>query len=234
MDPMLVVSPHLDDAVLSVGQLLAGREDAVVATVFAGAPMEHVSTSYDRNCGWANAADAATGRRAEDDLATHLLRATPVRMEFLDAQYRELGLTNLVDTTEEEITGTVRYLARRMVETMQTPLTMVGPMGLVHPDHHIVRRAVESAAQDLPGLIDLWLYEDLPARVLWPESVPDALAWWAGMGWHAELAFLGTGDLVIKEAAVRAYGSQLWAPEFGGDPLHHVLVPERLWRLTRG
>lgn len=234
MDPMLVISPHLDDAVLSVGQLLAGREDAIVATVFAGAPMEHVTTTFDRNCGWADAVAAADGRRAEDDLATHLLRATAVRMDFLDAQYRELGLTNNATTTEDEISGTVRFLARRMVETLSTPLTLVGPMGLVHPDHHIVRRAVEQAARDLPGLVDLWLYEDLPARVLWPESVPDALAWWRGMGWDPVLDFLGTGDLVIKEAAVRAYGSQLWAPEFGGDALHHVLVPERLWRLTRG
>jgi len=35
---MLVVSPHLDDAVLSCGRLLAGRPGSVVATVFAGVP----------------------------------------------------------------------------------------------------------------------------------------------------------------------------------------------------
>ena len=36
MKPVLVVSPHLDDAVYSAGQFLAGRPGAVVVTMFAG------------------------------------------------------------------------------------------------------------------------------------------------------------------------------------------------------
>lgn len=38
-DRLLVVSPHLDDAVLSCGCWLASRPGAAVVTVFAGRPV---------------------------------------------------------------------------------------------------------------------------------------------------------------------------------------------------
>jgi LmbE family N-acetylglucosaminyl deacetylase len=59
----LVVSPHLDDAVFSVGQLLATLDDPVVVTVCAG---------------------SQTTRRAEDVEAAEQLGYQPVHLDFAD------------------------------------------------------------------------------------------------------------------------------------------------------
>ena len=49
----VVLSPHLDDAVLSVGRFLAASPGTVVITVFAGIPGGLGLTRYDRSCGFA-------------------------------------------------------------------------------------------------------------------------------------------------------------------------------------
>jgi hypothetical protein len=41
MDRLLVVSPHLDDAVFGCGELIASRPGATVARLFAGPPASY-------------------------------------------------------------------------------------------------------------------------------------------------------------------------------------------------
>src|SRR5215207_6968258 len=98
MRALLLVSPHLDDAVLSAGQFIAGRPDCVVATVFAGTPpTQAVLTSYDDKCGFKSAAEAMEARRAEDLEAISVLQAKAKHLDFVDSQYGgKLKLTGLV------------------------------------------------------------------------------------------------------------------------------------------
>lgn len=232
MDPLLIVSPHLDDAVLSLGQMMAGRPDCIVATVFTAVPdVDGLLTTYDRDCGFQSASQAMAARRREDARAMETLQAEAVYLGFIDCQYREVVVGQPV---VEEV------VAARIAETVDNlgldRVVVAGPVGLVHPDHHITRRAVELACREMVNVaVELWLYEDLPARVLWPESVPDGFAWWRGMGWRIDdqPGFLGTGPEAVKRKAIGAYRSQITAPEFGGPGLHNVLVPERVWRVTR-
>lgn len=218
MDPALLVSPHADDLALSCGQLMAGRPDCVAVTVFAGVPERpRQLTTYDKDCGFRNAAQAVTSRRYEDIKAMGLLGATAVHLDFPDSQYGE-------DVEEAAITADLLDQTYR-----ENLTTIVGPLGLAHPDHHTVRRAFQAVLAARPDLQG-WVYEDLPARVWWPEQVPDALDWWRGMGYTPTLDFFGTGPLERKREAVECYRSQLWAL---GEGLHGVLVPERLWRLDR-
>lgn len=218
MDPALLISPHLDDCLLSCGQLIAGRPDCVVATVFAGTPARgRMLTSYDKDCGFRSASHAMTVRRFEDAKAVALLDGTTVHLDFTDGQYGQ-------DVAPSAIVEAL------LAETNRENLSViVGPLGLAHPDHHTVRRAFHAVLAERPDLQG-WLYEDMPGRVWWPEQVPDALAWWAGMGYTPTLGFLGTGDLDRKREAVECYRSQLWAL---GEGLHAVLVPERFRRLDR-
>jgi hypothetical protein len=59
MRAVLAVSAHLDDAVLSAGQFIAGRPDCVIATVLAGTPStKAVLTAYDAKTGFNSAAEA--------------------------------------------------------------------------------------------------------------------------------------------------------------------------------
>lgn len=216
MEAALIISPHLDDAVLSVGQVMAGRPGMTVATVFSGIPQDcQILTTYDANCGFADAVDAVTTRRGEDRAAVNLLDGHAEWLDFTDHQYGE-------PANEAAIVDALAALVDGAAATL-----LIGPLGLAHPDHHTTRRAYQRLITDVR--IEAWLYEDLPSRVLWPEEVPEALAWWKGMGHRPELGFLGTGPMERKQVALTCYASQRWALD-GLNP-HAYLVPERLWRL---
>jgi LmbE family N-acetylglucosaminyl deacetylase len=215
MRPALIVSPHLDDAVLSAGQVMAGRPNMTVATVFAGVPARADQlTSFDTSCGFANAEHAVRVRRHEDRAALGHFAAHAEWFEFPDGQYGE-------PADEADIVAQLLATVRRL-----NPNLLIGPLGLVHPDHLIVRRAYQ-ALVDATG-IEAWVYEDVPSRVLWPEEVPDALAWWNTAGYKPEFGFVGTGPLEKKDDALGCYSSQHW---WMGEHWHACLVRERLWRL---
>ncbi len=86
---VVVVSPHLDDAVLSLGATIASAARAGVEvrvlTVFAGDPGARTAPSaHERACGFATAGEAARRRRVEDREAIGLLGATPHWLAFAD------------------------------------------------------------------------------------------------------------------------------------------------------
>ncbi|KAB0640285.1 PIG-L family deacetylase, partial [Burkholderia territorii] len=84
----LVVSPHLDDAVFSCGQLLAQSPGSVVVTVFAGIPAHGTAAPpWDRRAGFRTADEAMRTRRDEDRRALGTLGAHAVWLDFLDDQY---------------------------------------------------------------------------------------------------------------------------------------------------
>ena len=89
---IVVLSPHLDDAVLSIGASIAGltrrgaRVDVV--TVLAGDPLLSAPAgAYDRSCGFTNAGEAAGIRRSEDALACGTIGANPVWLPFRTGDY---------------------------------------------------------------------------------------------------------------------------------------------------
>lgn len=87
-----VVSPHLDDAALSLGATIArataAGAEVVVVTVLAGDPASSDPAGrWDARCGFASAADAAVRRRREDAQACELLGARPLWLPFADEQY---------------------------------------------------------------------------------------------------------------------------------------------------
>lgn len=216
MEPAIVVSPHLDDAVLSVGQVMAGRPNMTVCTVFSGIPrVSGQLTTYDRDSGFRSAEEAVQVRREEDRAAVARLKGRSYGFDFADSQYGE-------PVNEAAIVDAIAAAVEQIKPTL-----ILGPLGLAHPDHHTTRRAYQHFVADSD--IEAWIYEDLPSRVLWPEEVPEALAWWKGNGHRPELGFVGTGPLRRKQEALACYRSQLWALK--GLNEHAYLVPERVWRL---
>lgn len=196
MDPVLIVSPHMDDAVLSAGQLMAGRPDMVVCTVFAGrAPDPHQRTTYDANCGLDDAAHAMRARAIEDDRALHVLRARARRLGFVDHQYAP---------DDRPAAEAIAHAVMAVADEVR-PDMVLWPVGLGHPDH----RLVAAAGRLCVGRVPRYVYEELPYRVLHPEQVPGALADW-GVPYLAG-DFLGTGPEATKGRAMACYTSQLWA-----------------------
>lgn len=92
---VLAVSPHLDDAALSVGATLANLAahgtDVQVVTLFAGVPDEELSTvacAFHVNCRLPADSSAVALRLDEDLAAMDELGARPHHCGFLDAVYR--------------------------------------------------------------------------------------------------------------------------------------------------
>lgn len=148
---LLIVSPHLDDAVLSCGALLAGRPGAVVCTVFAAAPRAAMQTEWDSQSGFSDSSVAIRARIREDEQALAVLGAVPVHLPFCDAQYHESPSRQvLVDT-----------LSRTVAEV--GPSTLLIPLGLFHSDHVHVSDACLELLERNRGL-DTYAYEEVPYR----------------------------------------------------------------------
>ena len=85
----LIVSPHLDDAVLSAWHAMADGPTTVV-TVFAGIPMSDTPVpGWDQAAGAHNSAKLMQQRHAEDLKVLEAIEAQPVHLDFLDEQYRD-------------------------------------------------------------------------------------------------------------------------------------------------
>jgi LmbE family N-acetylglucosaminyl deacetylase len=218
MDPLLMLSPHLDDAVLSCGQMISDRPETVVATAFTAVPKRgRMLTPFDKNSGFHSADHALRTRRVEDERALGALNARGVHLGLLDNQY----------DPAKDWDRAVFELAQAFKEQIDKiePITIVGPVGIAHPDHIVSAGAFRIVVTERPE-IDAWLYEELPSRVLWPEETQGRLDTWREFFPEMALGFLGRGDRAAKVAAVESYRSQLWALD---APTY--LVPERFWRL---
>src|SRR5919106_5159209 len=73
---VLVVSPHLDDAVFGCGELLAACPGSIVTTVFAGAPKHSELTEWDAAAGFRAGQDVMAARREEDQQALTIVGAS--------------------------------------------------------------------------------------------------------------------------------------------------------------
>lgn len=213
----LVISPHLDDAVLSVGEWLAAHPGTVVATVFAGVPGDAMQcTDWDRRSGFATAAEAIAARRDEDRTALALLRAEPVWLDFADDQYDQAR-------QRRDVVEALRQLLRRMA-----PSTVLAPLGLYHRDHRLTHQAALIAAQ-VERVASLLAYEDAIYRSI-PGLLQARLASLTRRGLRATPARVAPGDAqALKQRALAAYASQHrgFAADGGCDAARH----ERCWHL---
>ncbi|MFN2556534.1 MAG: SAM-dependent methyltransferase [Nitriliruptorales bacterium] len=234
----LVISPHLDDAVLSCWAALSSGDTlaVTVATVFAGVPSADTPASdWDRAGGFADAAAAVTARLAEDEAALALAAAQFVHLDFLGEAYGS------GPETRREIIDQLATLAQGFDEVW-LPAALGG-----HGDHVLARDLALAATAGLRRT----LYADLPyalgvetaqgSAVPWPPI--DVLDWpgnWFGLPAAVSPPVLPTvvaldpATLAAKRRALACYGSQL-APlraAFGqwiDDP--HMLAFEIQWDL---
>jgi LmbE family N-acetylglucosaminyl deacetylase len=129
-----VVSPHLDDAVLSVGASMraAARRGAsvTVVTVRAGDPTSQTpADASNRAMGFATAGAAAVARRSEDLRACSVLGVQPVWLDFPDDRNEEAPPPGeLAHALREELAG--------------YDVVLIPGFPLVHPDHLAVSQMV--------------------------------------------------------------------------------------------
>ena len=210
-DRLLVISPHLDDAVLSCGALLLAHPGATVATLFAASPDAYTDplNEHDTDCGFHPGDDTMAVRRDEDVHAMQVLGATPRWLPLCQNSHAARADPIAVPP------GAVEAIAEAVADVR--PTCVVAPLGLLHPDHQACH-ASALAARDRAGAAPWLWYSDLPYTF-----VPGVLA--ARFRALHKLGFTASPscpsvshDFDAKWNAFGEYATQ-------------VAVLERLWRL---
>jgi LmbE family N-acetylglucosaminyl deacetylase len=226
LERIVVVSPHLDDAVLGCGRLLAAHPGATVITLYAGAPATYPDppTPWDTVAGFGPGDDVLAARKEEDRAALAELGATPVWLDFVEHQYLDrpdwVGPEQTVDTLEAAV---------RAVE----PTAVFVPFGLANPDHtatHDAARLVRDRIPELPW----YCYEDMGYQF-----IPGLLAWrvaqlFKAEVWPTPVAPPVAADGEAKAAAFAHYRSQIRALEADWQLSAKLAAPasEQFWRLA--
>ncbi len=220
---MCVVSPHLDDAALSCGQLLVSRPGATVLTVCAGAPTGRAGEWDRATTGKEKASDALEERRREDTAAMAALGVSPVWLELGGIQY---------ESEERAVTAIEDGL--RAVLSAAPPLTVVAPLGIHHPDHVAVSDACLTLSAELG--FDLYCFADVPYRLSFPEQLDARLRILrARSDALTALEPLEPVHAKRKRAAVGAYRSQLPALRAIHPRLEDSIdEPELYWHFVVG
>jgi len=224
---ILAISPHLDDAALSLGAGLAqaARDGAevLVNTVFAGtAPPPYSAAAQRMHAVWGLSPedDAPLHRRNEDIAALARLGAAYRHGRFLDSIYRRLPdgrwLTDHVeggqklalaqdspegdDALVAEIKDDIEAVAGEFEPTMIVTCAAV----VDHPDNVAARDAALSAAREKNIPIRVW--EDLPYSMFTPGKIELPPGFRLG---DSEFVPATAENWKRKNEAIECYSSQL-------------------------
>lgn len=221
MSRILVVSPHFDDAIWSVGELMLDRiergDRVVIYTPFGGEPPKSQPANH-----------------AKWDL---------LRKEHWDA-CMALGVTRvdngtLLDDacgslTQEQVTrGMYDNLTAHLMGQWAAPYLQWAlpdevwiPHGIVHPDHVMAHEAAFAIYKNFFPEVERLVYEELPYRV----NYPAFMAGWKTLARRGKLEGYDPKHLPRKKELARMYASQLVR---GEEDERGLWAPERLWRFHK-
>lgn len=217
--PLGIISPHLDDAVLSCAQAIRAHPGSVIVTVFAGRPQDDRLSRWDsESCGFKPGDKPVLTRRAEDQAACADLGASPVHLPFLDREYWEPAED---DAICKVLVEEIDRLGLR---------TWLIPLGITHPDHQQAHRVSVMAMKQLPDRC--WvIYEELPYRLQYgPDSQTALRAARSRLDMQpATVPF--DPDMQAKERAICCYRTQLGEGAAYESTISLSLTPERYWKV---
>jgi LmbE family N-acetylglucosaminyl deacetylase len=224
LDRVVIVSPHLDDAVLGCGRFMAAHPGVTVVTVFAGNPPEYPDPMrvWDVQSGFAPGDDVMEARRREDMAALTALDARPVHLDFVEHTYKPGDRPVAPDVLADGLAPALATL---------DPTLVLAPFGLANPDHDVTHRACLLARERLHGDVSWWCYEDMGYK-----HIPGLLAWrvstlFRRKLWPTPVCPTVATDDVRKSAAVACYPSQLLALEDDWQVSAKLTAPEQFWRI---
>ena len=215
MSELVVLSPHLDDAVLSCGgriahDVAAGRTVTVVTLFTADEPAEPPSRlARDLRRWWKLPHGVMAARRSEDLAACAALGARAEHWDLPEAPYRLDPAGSPLYDTLSVLFGEVSHLDDRFVEALAARLAplagrgeILTPLGVGgHVDHRVVRRAAERA-----GVAALY-YEEFPYTEWKWFALRRALG--RPDDWRAEPLALSADEVEARVGAIARYRSQV-------------------------
>jgi hypothetical protein len=211
--PAVVLSPHLDDAVLDCWSVLTGPGAIEVVNVFAGVPPAGPSGYFERLAGARDSATHMRRRIVEDHEALARAGRSPVNLGFSSLAHRrgrpEPSFARIDAALRARIAG---------VSCVYAPAAL----GTAHPDHDVVRGYALALAQQR---VPVRLYADVPYCTVygWPwwvtgeEPDPhlDVDAYWSASAGgssctraRAEVVRLAGPEAAAKLAAMRVYRAE--------------------------
>ncbi|WKK24178.1 PIG-L family deacetylase [Streptomyces olivoreticuli] len=199
-----ILSPHLDDGVLSCWHRMEQPDTTHVVTIFAGVPADGRLNWWDRLCGYRSSAAAMRSRRTENDRSLAGAAVKPINLDYLDRAYRPplRDITDIADAIERETCRADHFLAAAGIGTCLRR----------HPDHITTR---EVGRELLQRGHDISFYVDLPYMLPlrdfrnWPERINcKKLQRTLGLRASVEPYELSTAQQGRKWRAVRAFSSQ--------------------------
>lgn len=251
----IVVSPHLDDGILSCGgtvaTLVSQGVRPVIVTIFAGDPFEDERSPYaaalERR--WQLTARPVETRRSEDRDACGIVGAEPVHLAFVDAVYRRRRdgrwrsetrsdlFSGLQPDDVELVARVAAALGELCSEDSVTCLWAPTALG-GHVDHLIARKAAEETCRVPHTRVRTRLlrYEDMPyATAIGDQDVAELARREGGRPYRAACT---PESWDRKLRAIRAYTSQqptLWPGDASVDDLTAYAIGsvnglgERFW-----
>ena len=199
----MVVSPHIDDAVFSLGAAISravrSGTRVEVLTVFACDPAsDHPANGWDTRAGFATEGEAATARRVEDQEACRLVGAEPRWLSSRSGGYTRHKDRNAIWTA---LAGAVT----------EADAVLVPGFPLTNPDHAWLAELLTEHRLECRRV---GLYTEQPYRyfvrretprlevsALLRRSLPSTVEWTKTPG--------GISDLRRKRRAILAYASQI-------------------------
>jgi LmbE family N-acetylglucosaminyl deacetylase len=223
----IVLSPHLDDAALSCGGMIAGLaasgQPVLVVNICSGSPVpgtSHSPFADELHARWGMPPDEAMQRRlAEDETALEILGADGYQLDLLDAIYRmpapygsEAGIFGAVapgDPLAESLRPQLDALVARFPAAI-----FYTPLGV---GHHVDHQSVYAVAAALAQSgVSVACYEDFPYSTR-DGALEACLAELGGAELFMPMVTAIDGALSRKIAAIEAYQSQIGM--LFGDPI---------------
>ncbi|MDX6414072.1 MAG: hypothetical protein QOH23_1482 [Gaiellaceae bacterium] len=196
-----IVSPHLDDAVLSLGASIArsnrvGATITIVSVLAGQASATDPPGKWDERAGFRSAGEAAAARAREDDDACRIVGAKPVRLPFWDRQYARGSTPEVIFQAVVEASG-------------DADAVLLPGYPLTNEDHLWLTTLLLEKELANPRV---GLYTEQPYAAL-TQKAPRTLVGpdrpWVGLAADPD-------DQLVKLRACRAYASQI--PLLGGTP----------------
>ena len=215
----IVLSPHFDDAALSIGGMLAksthSANSPLIATVFTGTPKISTSTMWDTRSGFTNSTTAMADRTKENNDAANTLSAQTINLGYLDNEYRG---TTATTSLENKITADIIKLIRNY-DTSTSSIEIYGPAifqnGVGHVDHTILHEAYMNVIEQYKprGIVTFFIYEDFPysknAGVPKTDLIKNLRNDEPQLSYAPIYIPLDDNAVNTKEDAIRAYTSQI-------------------------
>jgi LmbE family N-acetylglucosaminyl deacetylase len=218
----IYLSPHLDDAVLSCGGLIARQaaagESVLVVTICAGdpgpGPLSGLARSLHER--WGESTSPVGDRRSEDRVACGRLDASVLHLDIPDAIYRVDASGAALYPTEELLMAPISpqeadlisKVAERLRGACPSGSRLYSPLAIGgHVDHRLTRAAAERLGRSL------WYYRDFPYALRHP-SYPAELPPPPG---RETFQALSAEEIQTWAAAVSEYRSQLstfWSDDY--------------------